>query len=172
MTFQEKVKLFLQNVKSKDFEESFLYDGEDNPQLRHYELSNSPEEVEIGDGYYDELLCAEYAIDVHTHPNFNAVPSLLDIAFYLVNDELKEAFILGKDEVFHTVFKEGRKSIPIHTVEGAYLKIINDLVPHQADIKVNDYSKGAESLFAYASFELMRKFGLDYKIIKLSDLSI
>ncbi|NLE04580.1 MAG: hypothetical protein GX638_07245, partial [Crenarchaeota archaeon] len=141
-------------------------------------VSVSSEEVDIPDEYFDGLFnCEGIPVDVHTHPNYNCIPSVLDIAFYLSNEAIREAYIIGGSHYFHISFPAYRKFVPPSFVEQEYLRIMNEMVKKfdfDKDIPddtflcydiIDGNNSVPESMATEVSLRLMNEFGImEYEI--------
>jgi proteasome lid subunit RPN8/RPN11 len=158
-TFQKIIQYVDHSI---DVEQSLLFDMNDNGDLRlmNKTVSVSSEEVDIPDEYFEKLFnCEGIPVDVHTHPNYNCIPSVLDIAFYLSNEAIREAYIIGGSHYFHISFPAHRKFVPPSFVEQEYLRIMNEMV------KKFDFDSVPESMATEVSLRLMDAFGImEYEI--------
>ena len=176
-TFQK----IIQHVDhSINVEQSFLFDMNDNGDLRlmNKTVSVSSEEVDIPDEYFEKLFnCEGIPVDVHTHPNYNCIPSVLDIAFYLSNEAIREVYIIGRSHYFHISFPAHRKFVPPSFVEQEYLRIMKEMVKKfdfDKDIPddtflchgiIDGNNSVPESMATEVSLRLMNAFGImEYEI--------
>lgn len=157
-SFIDRVLKYLDKMPD-DVEVSLLYDSlESGKTLVHQTVGNEPDAIEVDDTYFAELDNCNFAIDIHTHPDYNAVPSAMDIAFYLSNPAIREAIIIGKNEYSVMTFDEDREYVSPRTIEAEYNYIIQNLESHYRELKDAESTNIAEQLFTEASFQLIDMF--------------
>ena len=156
--------------------------------LMHRVVGEHDDSIDIPEEYFNMLDICDHAIDVHTHPNYNCIPSAMDIAFYLSNPEIREAYIVGKDAIAHIPFRYDREYIAPHTVEKAYNQIVQEIADDYDNFVASVTSKDtcdisyltsftnvgqdtiAEAMFTEASLQLMEYFKLtDFALYDLPD---
>ncbi|MDD3041047.1 hypothetical protein [Bacteroides sp.] len=156
--------------------------------LMHKVVGEHDDSIDIPDEYFNMLDICDHAIDVHTHPNYNCIPSAMDIAFYLSNPDIREAYIVGKDAIAHITFKEDREYVAPHTVEKVYNQIVQGIADDYDNFVESVTSKDicdpfyltsftnvgqdtiAEAMFTEASWQLMGHFKLtDFALYELPD---
>jgi hypothetical protein len=169
MSFVDKSKV---NV-----EQSFLFDRDGyDLEIVHSIVSNSNSEIDIPDAYFEALSTCYYPVDVHTHPNFNCIPSVLDVAFYLSNPEIQEVYIIGDKHYSYIQFPYNRSYVDPATIENEYLRVMNEVVSDYEKFVTNSkelavygiidgYGSVAEGMTSEVSLRLMEVFGIvDFEI--------
>ncbi len=138
-------------LNNNEMEINLLYDYQEGELILMNEvIGEHDDQIDIPETYFNMLEICEYPIDAHNHPNFNAAPSAMDIAFWLSNDEIREAIIVGENnDIRHFILPD--EYVHPHTVETAYHNII-----HQ--VAEEGKHPAAKDMFLEVSERLLKHF--------------